>query len=617
MVEADLWCPLHSGEVTVNKDNELSGVIAGDSSWQRGALAVASVFFIAISYHLWVEFQTPGMTGTDGYWHMKIAQLYWTGENPVLGGSFPWMQHSTYNDLRHDWQLLYHLLLIPFTALGLSLGGKVSTVFFAALLTASIYAILRHSRTPFAWPLSLLFLFASGHLTLQLHLPRPTTLTVTLLLWLLHLAVRRRLLPAFFVCLLVMFVYNVPHNVLAITGICGLAIIWVDGQLPTKLMATLAAAIALAIVAHPGFWHWRGSFLGLEHANFMLWQQMSGTIAAARDGFQVVHNGETLPMRMGLELTPFSGRELRDEFVLPMLMFAVAVVTALRSHRHSVATVSAVAAAGLYFMLFLAHGRFVAYWAPFAWVAAGYGLAAVCPTLEEKVHYGRMSRSLDVVTFAGASAAVVIQIGWLLAGRDLASWVTWTPALACGVFIAGRLLLGPAGYLMGLLRVLSWPSWQRALTITFLLSLICYVIISAVQSHQFGSAVLQRSKRIADRYQLAAAWLQRNTAPGETVFHARWVDFAYLFAFNHANYYIVGFDPYFMFLHDPQEYREWVMVRDGRRSPVDTVALIRKLGAAYALARNGSALDTRLRQSAQAQASYKDKYLTVFKLDAP
>ena len=150
------------------------------------AAETAVVFVAYFAFHLWSELKFEGFVGSDGYYHIKLAYLYRTGECSILGGDFPWTQFSSFHRLRHDWQLGYHLLLIPFTLLGLVTGAKVSTACFAALLFAVLYLILRLHRVRFAWLFWLIAVFASSSMALRYHAPRPTPLLVSLFLLYVH-----------------------------------------------------------------------------------------------------------------------------------------------------------------------------------------------------------------------------------------------------------------------------------------------------------------------------------------------------------------------------------------------------------------------------------------------
>ena len=66
-----------------------------------------------------------------------------------------------------------------------------------------------------------------------------------------------------------------------------------------------------------------------------------------------------------------------------------------------------------------------------------------------------------------------------------------------------------------------------------------------------------------DLYAGASAWLEKNTSPGARVFQTDWDDFPRLFFYNTHNTYLVGLDPTYMQLYDPELYNVWVEITQG------------------------------------------------------
>ncbi len=66
-----------------------------------------------------------------------------------------------------------------------------------------------------------------------------------------------------------------------------------------------------------------------------------------------------------------------------------------------------------------------------------------------------------------------------------------------------------------------------------------------------------------DLYAEASAWLEQNTPAGTRLFQTDWDDFPRLFYYNTHNTYLVGLDPTYMQLYDPQLYDLWVQITDG------------------------------------------------------
>lgn len=72
-------------------------------------------------------------------------------------------------------------------------------------------------------------------------------------------------------------------------------------------------------------------------------------------------------------------------------------------------------------------------------------------------------------------------------------------------------------------------------------------------------------------FQGASAWLEHNTPPDSRVFQTDWDDFPRLFYYNTHNTYIVGLDPTYMQIYDPDLYNTWVTITNGDMRPISYV----------------------------------------------
>ncbi len=376
-------------------------------------MPLAAFLAVAFGFHAWLEFRGAGMHGVDGYFHTKLARLYATGEVLPWARHFKWMSFSSINDLRCDWQLGYHLLLVPFTWFGLLVGGKLSAAFFAALIPTVVFGILRAERVRFAWAFAALLLLSAEYYLVRIHLPRPTSPVVALLLLASYFAARGRM-RALFLCLLAMLVtYAVPHNAIALLVVAAVATRIADGVLRPRLVFTIAAALLAGMLLHPGFWQWRGAFFGTDHALFNVWRQLSGTLEAAENGDRIRIGGEWVTMHAPAEFASLAFGEILEQFLAPLIVFACAValgLAALRRRRDAVwLTVCGMAAA--YFVLFLQHVRFAEYWVPFTVLAAG-----LCA---QRVLAGGARRTAGIaLAFVLGGAALVPGVGAVRAAAD-------------------------------------------------------------------------------------------------------------------------------------------------------------------------------------------------------
>jgi hypothetical protein len=92
---------------------------------------------------------------------------------------------------------------------------------------------------------------------------------------------------------------------------------------------------------------------------------------------------------------------------------------------------------------------------------------------------------------------------------------------------------------------------------------------------------LERSKPY-QQYAEASAWLEANTPAGARVFQTDWDDFTRLFFYNTHNIYILGLDPTYMQLYDPELYDLWVDISKGRvERPSEAIS--QRFGAGYVL----------------------------------
>lgn len=102
----------------------------------------------------------------------------------------------------------------------------------------------------------------------------------------------------------------------------------------------------------------------------------------------------------------------------------------------------------------------------------------------------------------------------------------------------------------GIIRELFFP--KEIPRIASILLLILFLVYTCYQS---ASYLLEYFDMVSyNRYQAASEWLKENSSSGEIVFNPAWDSFPFLFFQNTHNYYIVGLDPYFLYLYNKQLY---------------------------------------------------------------
>ncbi len=104
---------------------------------------------------------------------------------------------------------------------------------------------------------------------------------------------------------------------------------------------------------------------------------------------------------------------------------------------------------------------------------------------------------------------------------------------------------------------------KRVAKIYLSIFIFCFFWYSIIGIKTTRASLLQFSKT-SFRYQGAAEWLGKNTAPETVVFHPTWDEFPLLFYWNHKNYFIGGLDPRLSWMYDKEKYLLWEKIGDGR-----------------------------------------------------
>jgi hypothetical protein len=147
---------------------------------------LAFLLFLSI-----MQFTSPYIIGFDGYYHIKTASIM-RGEG--FFEEFPWAEHTILSSDYADIQVLFRILLIPFTFFGLELGAKLAAVLFGAFAFVVFYWFLLENKIRFAFLWTLLYMFSSAALMQRFLLPRQMPLAIALIILTLHFLQKRKYL---------------------------------------------------------------------------------------------------------------------------------------------------------------------------------------------------------------------------------------------------------------------------------------------------------------------------------------------------------------------------------------------------------------------------------------
>jgi len=163
------------------------------------------ILILIIAILSFLQFTTQNIIGWDGYWHIKSAKLIL---EHGFYDTFPWTQYSIIKDNYVDQQLLFRLLLIPFTTIGMMLGAKLYILLASIACFIFFYWLLKRYNTPFAAFWTLLYLLGSNELLYRFMLPRQMPLAIIALLLTCYLLEKKSYNKLFFTVLLFTYLYN-------------------------------------------------------------------------------------------------------------------------------------------------------------------------------------------------------------------------------------------------------------------------------------------------------------------------------------------------------------------------------------------------------------------------
>lgn len=168
------------------------------------------LIFITISFVFFTiyffQWENPTLYGVDGYYHIRIPYFI---RDSGLQYKFLWAQFSTFTHSFSDKELLFHILIIPFTYIKTSIinQARISVLFFAGLLIFTYFSFLKQYVSKAIQILALFPLLLSTLFLNYINPLRPKTFALTILILLLYFIIERKYFLVFISCIL----YTLSH----------------------------------------------------------------------------------------------------------------------------------------------------------------------------------------------------------------------------------------------------------------------------------------------------------------------------------------------------------------------------------------------------------------------
>jgi hypothetical protein len=342
----------------------------------------AMVTLVAASIFTWILTLVPGLSGIDGYFHIRFSKEIWEKGIP---DTFPHLVYTLYSTNFADDHFLFHILQIPFTFGNLIGGAKVYGAVFATLAILLFFSLLDRHRIRFAPAWTLVLLASSAPFLTRICMARAPGISLCTLLLATGIVLaekERWLLPvsAFYVWL-----YGGFPLVAGLACSAFAASLMEQKKRPQVLLAC-GLGILLGLVVHPYF---------------------PNNIAFLFKSYTQIEFADVVPA--GNEDYPYASSSAVRNALLPWaLMLITATFFFLKSDTLSSSARTLFVFSTLLLCLYLNVRRFVEYWPVFAVLFSAFALNPYLATLDMNKVWSSIRGRLIIA----AAVLAIALCGW-------------------------------------------------------------------------------------------------------------------------------------------------------------------------------------------------------------
>lgn len=213
----------------------------------KSIFLVFLLFLIIISI---MQFRVKEIIGFDGWLHIKMADII---KKEGFIKEFPYTTESILSENYADLQLLFRILLIPFTYIGLIYGAKIASILFASLCFTFFYWYLKKNNIncPLFW--ASLYAISSIDLMYRFLEPRAMPLAILSLILTFYFIDKKMYKSLLIISLLFTWLYAGSIFQLFAIIIYFIINLLINKNLNLKLLVYPIAGILAALILNPYF----------------------------------------------------------------------------------------------------------------------------------------------------------------------------------------------------------------------------------------------------------------------------------------------------------------------------------------------------------------------------
>lgn len=215
-------------------------------------ITLISVLCIGLAILTIAQFSIPTLFGADGYLHMRIAQFI---RASGLRYDFHWARYSTFAKNFADKDLLFHILLIPFTFLpNTIMGAKIAACLFTAFLyLVFFWALRRYCESKMLVPAFLLMFLSSASFLQAISQPRNMVLIIALTILFIHYLIQKNQWALLIITVLYALSHVSSPYLLVFACLAELVRFFRDGEFQWRPLRAVALGLVLGFLVHPNF----------------------------------------------------------------------------------------------------------------------------------------------------------------------------------------------------------------------------------------------------------------------------------------------------------------------------------------------------------------------------
>ena len=213
----------------------------------KGLFLVFILFLVVISF---MQFRVNEIIGFDGWMNIKMADII---KEEGFIQEFPYTTESILSTSYADLQLLFRIILVPFTFFGLMLGAKIASILFSTLAFTFFYWYLKKNNINYALFWVSLYAVSSVNLMYRFLLPKQMPLAILSLMLTFYFMQKKMYKSLLITSLLFTWLYVVFVFQLLVIGVYFVISLLITKKMDLKVLIYPLAGILLALAVNPYF----------------------------------------------------------------------------------------------------------------------------------------------------------------------------------------------------------------------------------------------------------------------------------------------------------------------------------------------------------------------------